>query len=33
MHMLILNFHKMTDMQKVYAYQFSDFITKKLCKK
>jgi hypothetical protein len=24
--MLILNFHKMMDMHKGYAYQFSDFI-------
>jgi hypothetical protein len=25
--MPIFNFHKMTNMQKGYAYQFSDFIT------
>ncbi len=28
--MPIFNFHKMTNMHKAYAYQFSDFIT---CKK
>lgn len=27
--MPIFNFHKMTNMQKGYAYQFSDFITYK----
>jgi hypothetical protein len=27
MNMLIFNFHKIMDMHKGYAYQFSDFIT------
>jgi len=29
MNILVFNFHKMTNMHKGYAYQFSDFITYK----